>query len=175
MPVFWNTVLCTNGRLEKKTDVVFGFRMKNCISPNVVFRFFKPTLNFTVKSQNFHDFSTSKYDISRTVYPIRMIFCQLFTISFPFQIKTEKFLKISKLFRKCVFWPKNAKLATLKKLGHRSKNDCRIRNQWSKIREVWYFSRGANIFADQCYRRHEWRYIYFRLVAIWKQVFYNVK
>ena len=48
------------------------------------------------------------------------------------------------------FLTKSAKLATLEKLANRSNNDCRIRNQQPKIREVQYFSRSGKISVDQC-------------------------
>ena len=80
-------------------------------------------------------------------------FCKLLTISFPFQIKKEKFkffFKISKYFRKCSFRPKNRKLATLQNRLHKFKNDCQIRNQRPKIGEVRYFLGFDIFFVDQC-------------------------
>ena len=77
-------------------------------------------------------------------------FCKLLTISFPFQIKTGKFLKNSKfrnIFENIIFDQKT----TLQKLARRSINDCQIWNQRPIIREVQYFSRGAKFFYNQCY------------------------
>ena len=53
--------------------------------------------NFLKKSQNFYDFLTLKYNNFRTVRPIRMIFCKLLPVSFPYQLKKEKF-KFSKVY-----------------------------------------------------------------------------
>ena len=113
-----------------------------------------PKLNFTVKfkkilkSQNFDDFSTSKYDISRTVYPIRMIFLKTAHNFILFLNEDKKVFKNIK-FENVIFDQKKAKLATHQKLGRKSKNYCRIRNQRPKIREVRYIYWGAKIFDDQ--------------------------
>ena len=147
----WNRVPSENERSKKKTDAFFDFGMKNLIFSNVVFHFLRSNLDFTTKwkknffkkSRNFDDFFTSKRDISRSVGPISMIFfanCrQFYSLS---NYKKESF-RIFQIFEKnSKSWflvQKTAKLATLQNRLHKFKNDCQIRNQRPKIREIWNF------------------------------------
>ena len=83
----WNLVHSINGGSENKTDVLFGFRMKNCISLQVIFRFLRPKFNFTVKLKIFYSKSQKKSTITPEPFVWSLwFFCKLLPISFPFQI-----------------------------------------------------------------------------------------
>ena len=71
-------------------------------------------------SQNFDDFLTSKYSISRTVYPISMIFLQTTQNFIPcpnLNKNVKEILKISIEIEIIIFDQKTAKLATVLKLA----------------------------------------------------------
>ena len=80
----------------EKTDAIFGFRMKKCISLRLVFFIFEAQIqfyreikkNFKKKSQNFNDFFNFEvqYLQSRSS-DFDNFFCKLLTILFPFKIK----------------------------------------------------------------------------------------
>ena len=75
-----------------------------------------------------------------------------------------KFFKNFQNFESVIFDQKTVKLATLQKLARRSKNNCRIRNQRPKIKEVRLFSRGAKFLL----LLH--LYYYLKPVDSWKPI-----
>ena len=104
--------------------------------------------------QNFHDFLNLKYNNFRTIGPIRMIFFANCWQFYPLSKLKKKSLNFLKKFRNIcenvVFDQKTAKLATLQNRLHKFKNDCQIRHQCPKIREVRYFLGFDILFVDQC-------------------------
>ena len=80
-PVFMKYGTVHKQVVGEKTKAVFGFRKKNSIILNVVFRFSRPEINFTVKLKkikwhNFHDFSTSKHNAPEPFVLYRRFFLQ---------------------------------------------------------------------------------------------------